>query len=562
MLTELRISNFAVIDHLSLQFSSGFQVLTGETGAGKSILIDAIALLIGERGSADQIRSDAEEAVLEAVFALPTTGPLTDQFRDLDLLEADGDEIIIRRILSRTGRHRVYINGMLTPLHLLQRLAGTLVDIHGQHEQQSLLSSQVQLDALDSFGRLHELRQEYEDHYTRWLTRRQALEKAEQTAEERRAREDLLRFQYQELAEAGLRPGEGDILESERKRLTSVRRLAQLEHEAYEALYESDTSILAGLDVVADRVRELGQIDHEAAEWTGLVDGATAQLRELAQRLRAYGQGLDEDPERLAQVEERLDRLRRLQKKYGATVETLLSYAEDLKRRLDESADEDTKTADLRTLIDQDRRRLGEFAQRLSNGRETAAVQMETRVEVELRALRMEQTRFRIAVRPRAGDSFNRTGGDDIDYLFSANQGEPLQPLARVASGGELSRTMLAIKTVLAETDAVPVLVFDEVDVGIGGPVATVMGRRLRALSTYHQVFCVTHLPQIASQANAHFLVQKTVVKKRTVTRVTYLDHEERRDEIARMLGGLMITGAARATAAEMIEEAERGRRP
>jgi DNA repair protein RecN (Recombination protein N) len=394
--------------------------------------------------------------------------------------------------------------------------------------------------------------------YTRWLTRRQAMEKAEQTAEERRAREDLLRFQYRELTEVGLRPGEDEALESERSRLTSVRRLAEIEHEAYEALYGSDTSILAGLSAVADRVRELGQIDREAAEWTGLADGATAQLRELAQRLRAYGQSLDEDPERLAQVEERLDRLRRLQKKYGGTVETLLSYAEDLKRRLDESADEDTKAAELRTLIDQDRRRLEELAQRLSVDRKTAAVQMETRVEAELRTLRMEHTKFRIAVRPRTGDMLERTGGDDVDYLFSANQGEPLQPLARVASGGELSRTMLAIKTVLAETDAVPVLVFDEVDVGIGGAVATVMGRRLRALSTYHQVFCVTHLPQIASQAHAHFLVHKSVIKKRTVTRVTCLNQDERRDEIARMLGGLTITNATRATAAEMLQEAAR----
>lgn len=559
MLTELRISNFAVIDRLALNFSSGFHVLTGETGAGKSILVDAIALLIGGRGSADQIRSDADEAVLEASFALPAEGPIAVRFRNLDLLEGGATELIIRRILSRTGRHRIYVNGVLTPLHALEHLAGTLVDIHGQHEQQSLLSSQAQMNAVDAFGHLNGLRREYAEQYARWHAQRRELEEAERLAVDQAAREELLRFQHQELEGADLRLGEEEMLTAERDRLAHARRLTELQHEAYELLYDSDTSILGGLGIVADRLRDLEKIDPQTREWMELSNGATAHLQELAQQLRSYRERLDEDPDRLGHVEERLDRLQRLRKKYGGTIDSLLSRARDLKRQIDDLAATETRTADLRVTVEQNWHRVQELAQRLSDRRRTVAREMEAQVEAELAALRMDHTRFRVTVRMDTEEGgFGPTGQDHVEYLLSANQGEPLQPLARVASGGELSRVMLAIKTVLAETDGVPVLIFDEVDAGIGGAVAAVMGRRLRALSDYHQVFCLTHLPQIASQAGEHFRVHKTVVKKRTVTRVIHLDSDGRRDEIARMLGGLAITKAVRDTAAEMIEEAEK----
>ncbi|MGH7232626.1 MAG: DNA repair protein RecN [Nitrospiraceae bacterium] len=562
MLTELRISNFAVIDRLVLNFSTGFHVLTGETGAGKSILVDAIALLVGGRGSADQIRAEAEEAELEASFALQADGPLAERLRALDLLKAGESDLMVRRILSRTGRHRAYVNGISAPLHILQSLAGTLVDIHGQHDQQSLLSPPAQMDALDAFGRLSGLRQDYTEQYTRWLARRRELESAERIIEDRAAREDMLQFQYRELVEADLSPGEEERLSAERHRLSHARRLAELEHDAYDALYAGDSSVLAGLSVVADRLRELEKIDAETGEWISLSDVATVQLGELAQRLRAYREGLDEDPERLSRVEERLDRLQRLRKKYGGTIDSLLAHAGELKRQLDESCDAEAKMAGLRAVVDQDVRRVRELAQCLSGRRLAAGRQLETRVEGELAALRMDQTRFRITIRPDEDGSPGPTGCDRVECVLSANQGEPLQPLARVASGGELSRVMLAIKTVLAETDGVPVLIFDEVDAGIGGAVAAVMGQRLRALSNFHQIFCITHLPQIASQAATHFRVHKSVIKKRTVTRVTPLDSDGRREEIARMLGGVAITKTVRDTAAEMIEDANSSPKP
>lgn len=561
MLTELRISNFAVIDQVSPRFSVGFNVLTGETGAGKSILVEAVALLVGGRASADQIRSDADEAVLEAAFSIPPTGPLAERLRESGVLGPSDTELIIRRVLSRGGRNRIYLNGNLTPLHAIQSLAGTLVDIHGQHEQQSLLSMAAQLDALDAFGHLRDLRGRYAEQYEQWRARLREMEQAARLADERRQREELLRFQYQELQDARLCPGEEESLTAERQRLAHVRRLRELAEEAYELLYGADTSVLGHLGVVGDRLRALSEIDTGVAELAARCEGVRVELRELAHRLRDYRQGLDEDPGRLAEIEERLDRLRRLMKKYGGNVESLIARVQELSKQLDEMARSESRAADLQALVSEDLARVEALADELSESRRRAASRMEKRVREELGALKMDRTRFQIQVSTeRETSALGPTGRDRVEYLLSANPGEPLHPLARVASGGELSRVMLAIKTVLAETDRVPVLIFDEIDAGIGGAVAAVMGQRLRALGDFHQVFCITHLPQIASQAGTHFLVEKRIVKKRTVTRVKLLDQEERREEIARMLAGLAITRAVRETAAEMIGEAERER--
>lgn len=563
MLTELRIANFAVIEQLALEFADGFQVLTGETGAGKSILVDALALLIGGRASADQIRTEAEEAELQASFSIPAHSPLMAGLRDDGIMAPDEQELIIRRILSRSGRNRIYLNGRLAPLHQLQRLAGTLIDIHGQHEQQSLLAVQAQLDALDAFGQLREARQAYAQQFAVWRDRQAALETEVRSAADRQAKEDFIRFQHKELTEAELRAGEEEALEAERRRLSHAQRLEQLSDEAYELLYGAESSALAALGAVAQRVKELAGIDPEAAEWAGLGESAAVELRELAGRLRDYKQGLEHDPDRLGQIEERLDKLQRLKKKYAATgtvatVEQLCTKLEQLQGELEKLDQGESLVADLRGQLARAGAETMAAARRLSEGRKKAAKKLEARVKTELSALRMEQTQFQIVVTSDGGEaSLGPTGGDRVEFLLSANPGEPLQSLAKVASGGELSRIMLALKTVLAETDGVPVLVFDEVDQGVGGAVAAVMGKRLKALSAYHQVFCITHLPQIASQAGTHYLVEKTVVKKRTVTRAKRLDQTERKEEVARMLGGVAITKHVRQAAEEMIGEAD-----
>lgn len=557
MLTELRIAHFALIDRLSLQFSTGFHVLTGETGAGKSILVDAIALLIGGRASTDQIRSDAEEATLEASFTLPASSPLLHELRDQELLGADDTDIIVRRILSRSGRHRLYLNGSLTPLHTLQRLAGTLVDIHGQHDQQSLLSPKRQLELLDAFGDLIALRQRVTRQYEVWRHRQRELSEAERVFHERRTQEDLIRYQYEELVEADLKPAEDEALIAERGRLAHVRRLVELGQQAYDVLYAGDQSVLAGLALVGERVKELVTIDPEQSEWSAISQGAVVQLRELAHRLNAYRQQLDQDPDRLIQVEERLDHIQRLKKKYDTTLDGLVIKTSELKQQLDAFCSSEKRCADLRDLVAVDLRELASLSEQLTHGRRRASEQLQQRITKELSALRMDQTALHIQVIPTEEESIGPTGRDRIEFLFSANPGEPLMPLAKVASGGELSRMMLAIKTVLADTDTVPVLIFDEIDTGIGGAVATVMGQRLRALAKYHQVLCITHLPHIASHATSHYLVEKISEKKRTVTRVTLLDRACRQAEIARMVGGLTVTKAVRETAAQMINEAD-----
>jgi DNA repair protein RecN (Recombination protein N) len=556
MLTELRISNFALIDRLSLEFFKGFHVLTGETGAGKSILVDAIALLIGGRASTDQIRSDAEEATLEASFTLPTSNPLLHELREQELLGAAETDVIVRRILSRSGRHRIYLNGNLIPLHTLQRLAGTLVDIHGQHDQQSLLSPKMQMELLDAFGDLVDLRQRVTGQYEVWRHRQHELSEAERVCHERGTHEDLIRFQSEELLGADLKTHEDELLDVERQRLAHARRLVELGQEAYDALYANDQSVLAGLALVQERVKELVNIDSAQSEWSTLCEGASIQLRELSHQLNAYQQRLEQDPDRLMQIEERLDLIQRLKKKYDTTLEGLLTKADELKQQLDTWSSSDTHCAELRDLVARDLRELSSLSEQLTQGRRRASEQIEKRITKELRALRMGQTNLHIEVIPTE-ETCGPTGRDHIEFLFSANPGEPLMPLAKVASGGELSRMMLAIKTVLADTDTVPVLIFDEIDTGIGGAVATMMGQRLRALAKYHQVLCITHLPQIASHATSHFLVEKTTEQKRTVTRVTPLDRAARQREIARMVGGLTVTKSVRETAAQMISEAD-----
>ena len=557
MLTELRITNFALIDRLSLQFSTGFHVLTGETGAGKSILVDAIAVLVGGRATADLIRSDTEEAILEASFSLSASNPVLDELREQGIVAASETEVIVRRILSRSGRHRIYLNGNLVPLHMLQRLAGTLVDIHGQHDQQSLLSANTQLDLLDAFGRLLDLRLHVSRQYKVWRDGQQELEEADRVFQERRRQEDLIRFQYGELLDADLKAGEDEALEKERQRLAHAGRLAELGQDAYNLLYGDDQSVLAGLARVGERVAVLAGIDSERSEWPALCEGITIQLRELSHQLHAYRQQLDQDPDRLAQVEERLDRIQRLKKKYETTIEGLLVKADRLKQQLDAFSSLENRCAALRERVSQDGQALASLAEQLTAGRGQAAERMEKRIVKELLALRMNRTRVHVQVVPIEDGRPGPMGRDRIEFLFSANPGEPPMPLTKVASGGELSRLMLAIKTVLAENDTVPVLIFDEVDTGIGGAVATVMGQRLRALAGYHQVFCITHLPQIASHATSHWLVEKSTEKKRTVTRVTPLDRAAREGEIARMVGGLSITKAVRETAAQMMSEAD-----
>ena len=558
MLSELRIVNFALIEQLNLQFQSGFTVLTGETGAGKSLLIDAIALLVGGRASTDQIRSGEEEAQLEASFHLPDTHPLIRRLRAQDLIGPHGSELILRRVLSRSGRHRVYVNGNLCPLRVLEELGGTLIDIHGQHEQQSLLASAKQVDALDAFGRLYELRGRYEQAYQGWKDLREQLAVLQREVVDRARIEDMLRFQSQEIEQACLLPDEEEQLRNERQRLVHAHRLRELAHEVHGELQEDEQAVLTRLGRIGRALAELAQTDPAMGDCEQAATESAIQLKDLAGRLRDYAQQLEADPDRQALIEDRLELIQRLKKKYGGSIESVLALGRRVQEELQLLGSREERTAELAARLEEEARRLRTLAQQLSKKRMDAAKRMTTLVGVELAAVKMEQAVFQITVSSdESEEGLGPVGRDRVEFLLSSNPGEPPRPLGRVASGGELSRIMLALKTVLAEMDQVPVLVFDEVDTGVGGAVAAAMGTRLRKLGSFHQVFCITHLPQVASQAEHHLLVEKGQESQRTSTSVRVLTGMGQEEEIARMLGGLTITKKVRETAAELIAGAK-----
>ena len=556
MLTELRIVNFALIEQLHIQFKPGFTVLTGETGAGKSLLIDAIGLLFGGRGSADQIRSGEEEASLEASFHLPDPHPLLRQLRSMDVVGPDDDCLVLRRVLSRSGRHRVYLNGSLSPLRVLEALGGTLVDIHGQHEQQSLLSTAKQLDAVDSFGSIQSLRGRYEEAYQEWKDIAAQLESAHQTGLNRDRLGELLRFQIQEIEEAGLKADEEETLATERKRLVHSHRLRELAEEAYADLQADDQGVLVRLGRIGRLLGELARTDSMMRDCEQPVLEASVQLKELASRLRVYADQMDADPDRQARVESRLEQIHRLKVKYGGSVESIVAECSRMRVELQEVEGRGSRIEELSRRLEEAKDHASELAMKLSRKRREAARDLTDFVAAELAAVKMEQALFDIVVSSDdAPEAWGPSGRDRVEFVLSGNAGEPARPLRRIASGGEISRVMLALKTALAETDQVPVLVFDEIDSGVGGAVAAAMGSRLRKLGEFHQVFCITHLPQVASQAEHHLLVEKIQDRRRTRTSAKFLNGIDREEEIARMLGGKTITKKALETAAELIDD-------
>ena len=555
MLTELRISNFALIDHLHLEFPAGFLVLTGETGAGKSLLVDALTLLVGGRASTDLIRSETDEAVLEAVFSIPSNSPLIDQLRELDLLQSGEQELMIRRVLSRTGKNKMYLNGNMATVQGVQELASSLVDIHSQHDQQSLLSSKAQLEVLDGFGSANTLRSRYGHAYEEWKAKESELNETVAKHHEQQGRQEFVGFQLQELNKANLQAGEEEALNQEYQRLKHAGRVGELIETTYQYLYEEDHAVVGKLRQIVQNIQELSTIDSSIKPWTQLSESASVSLQELAEAIRDYRQNLHYDPERLAEIDDRMAQIQGLKRKYQSTYHELLERTQVLQQEIDGFSTSHEKIEELRKQRTNARLLVEGLGKELSITRREAAKEIERKIKGEFKALRMEQVRIDVRIETNADpENFGPTGADHVEILLSANPGEPLQPLAKIVSGGELSRIMLAIKSVLAGVDEVPVLIFDEVDSGIGGAVAAVVGERLRRLAHYHQVFCITHLPQVASQASGHYLIEKKVVKDRTATNVRLLDEKQRQDEIARMLGGLEITEATRQTAEEMLK--------
>ncbi len=556
MLTELRISHFALFEHLHLKISHGFLVFTGETGAGKSLLIDALLLLVGGRASIDHIRHGADEALLEASFFLPESHPLEGRLRNEGYLLPDQRDILIRRILSRAGKNRVYLNGQLAPLQTLQAVGGQLVDIHGQHEQQSLLSPKHQLSLLDAYGGLNEHVSKFQQAYEEWVSKTEELDALQTYLKEQTNRQDMMEFQLNELSTMALRVGEEEELTQEYHRMKHAGRLGELSHQAFERLTERDDSVLAQLSSIKKWVQELSQIDTQRSSWASLIESAELILREASDHLRDYRLEIDYDPERTEAIDQRLAGLQHLKKKYGKSIEDLLDWVSQLEQDLQTIQQGDDRVAQLQQTVDTCWKTVNTLGQDLSAQRKATASNFVARLHEELRALHMETLKVDISIdTTEDAHRITPSGMDQVEIQIAPNPGEPFLPLARIASGGELSRIMLALKTVLAGNDHTPVLIFDEIDSGVGGEAGLIMGTRLRQLAQYHQVGCVTHLPQIAAQAHHQYVVEKSVGGGRTQTLVREIKEAERPNEIARMLGGEELTPTLKKTARELLKK-------
>jgi DNA repair protein RecN (Recombination protein N) len=538
MIRFLSVSNLAVIDRLEVEFAPGLTVLTGETGAGKSILVGAVGLLVGGRSSADLVRTGEDTAAVQAVFEKP-----------------DGGEVIVRREVSAQGRSRAFVDGALVTTAALRDAAGSLVDLHGQHEHQVLLDPASHLDLLDEFAGLTGSRAQVGDLFSQWQRIKDDRERLAASEQQKAARAEFLAFQLTEIDKAAPQPGEDEELSTMRQVLANADRLQRVSDEAYAVLYEGDEAVLPALAGVWKRVAELANLDPKFQPYMETRDAVKSQLEDLAFFLRSYSQGIDASPARLQEIEDRLALLERLKKKHGPSLADVIARAASLRRELHDIEHATERAAELDAALTTARVAYERVAAELSARRRAAAKEFARAIEKALADLAMAKTRCDVRFAEARGEhAWTERGIDEAEFYVSPNPGEELRPLARIASGGELSRIMLALKT-LATTDAPgKTLIFDEVDAGIGGAVADVVGARLRLLGDRFQVLCITHLPQIAAYGAAHFRIEKHVRSGRTSTSVRRVDGVERESEIARMMGGADVSAAVLAGAREMIE--------
>jgi len=559
MLRELSIKNLAIIDELTTSFTEGLNVISGETGAGKSIIMGALSLILGERASNDLIRSSEESAEVEALFDVREENGIREKLDAMGL--CDGTDLLMRRTVSRSGKNKVYINGRLATLGMLSSLSEFLVNICGQHEHQVILDADNHIDILDEFGDLMHLRTEYSGLYTKYQSLVRRLEELKAANREKGEREELLRFQLKEIGESGLKIGEDNELQSERKILANAQKLKECAEESYDILYGREGSVLEELVRALKNLKEIKAIDSALAVSDGEMESVEFGLEEIAYALRDYKKGIASNPERLEEIDDRLEYLGRLKRKYGGEIGHILARGKALEEELglissmgEEIEKTSAEIAEKRSIVLQK-------AHSLSDRRRDVARMLEKEVEREIHSMMMNNTgfevRFRQSPEEKELETLNPKGIDFIEFYLSTNVGEDMKPLNKIASGGELSRIVLAMKKVLAMTASVGTVVFDEVDSGIGGAAAEAVGEKLKDVSAHHQVICITHLPQIACFGNTHFRVSKEVNEGRTNTDINFLDESERVDEITRMLGGLEITEKTREHAREMLKASQ-----
>ena len=563
MLQEIRITNFAIIENLAIEFHAGLNVLTGETGAGKSIIIDALNLILGGRADTDTIRSGASTATVEACLKLddPTTLAM---IADLGI-EVENGQVIIKRIISNSDKNRTYLNNSNLTVAALSKIGDRLIDIHGQHDHQSLLHPETHIDLLDHYGKLLADRDAFAEQYAAYQKKISTLRQMQTNQGDRLQRQDLLNFQIGEIDTASLSVGEDDELKNEKNKLNHAEKLHQSVQNALDTLVDADGSALELLGRVDRELQSLPEID--PALETQAQRGKTAFLeaQELAEELRDYQRTIEFNPARLEEIEDRLAEINGLKRKYGNDIATVLEYRETIGNELEALSMGEESMDTLKEEIQTQQKALAGLAIELAKKREQTADKIKIDVEKELKDLSMKHVQFgvRFLYEPDAEgfttykNKKTRTqanGIGEMEFLFSPNPGEELRPLAKIASGGEISRVMLALKSILNEQDPVPVMVFDEVDSGISGGIAEKVGVKMKKISKQKQIFSITHLPQIAGMADSHYRVHKTVSGKRTRSTIIELDYEHRVEEIARMSGGETITETTLKHAREMIK--------
>ena len=554
MLAELRITNFALIDRAEVNLAKGFNALTGATGVGKSLIIDALEMLLGGRASADLIRHGEEEASVEGVFFLPDAAMRKTLAEAAALDEFTEPEVILQRTVSRSGRNRCRLNSSSVNVGTLKDIGALLVDIHGQHEQQSLLYANRQRDLLDEFGRLIPLRRKFADAHDEHRRKVKYYEELLATEKQRRSELDFCTFQLGEIEAAAIAPGEIAELERERTLLANAEKIRSRIEQGYAGLYEGHGSALDQIKAVIRQLDEIAGMDPKLAAVLEACSDASVKIEEAAFSLREYRERWEFDPARADEVEQRLVQIRRMQSKYGDSEEAIAAFAADLRGTIARLSGAES---DLRTLaagLKESAAAAAKLGAELTAARRKAAAKLAKGVEQELKALGMEKTKFEVAVTPRQSiDDATATGMDDVEFLIAPNPGEPPMSLRKIASGGEISRVMLAIKTVLAECDKVPLLIFDEIDANIGGRMGRQIGQRLAAIARCHQVVCVTHLPQIAACADHQIRVSKQVRKGHASTAVEELTGDARLREIAEMIGGKETSDVTLQQAREML---------
>lgn len=557
MLTLLKIKNIALIDELELEFANGLNLLTGETGSGKSIIVDSLGALTGDRVSSDLIKEGETSAQIEGLFNIILDENLQAIFDSsgIELEKTDEIDLIVRRELSANGRNRIFVNNQLVTNTFLKKIGVFLADIHGQGEQATLFNQATHLEMLDEYANSKTLRENVSKKYKELANIKREIENLQADEAQKLQLLDILQFQVDEIKKVNLQSGEDEALEEEKRRLNNVEKLSTLSDEAYLLLYENEEATIASLDKARQRITELTEYESSFREYAEGLQTAQAVLEDLAISVRDFRNRLEFSPERLEEIESRLAEIARLKRKYGGTVESVLEHFSESEERLKNIETAELREKELNKKLSKAREDYLKIASELHEKRTKAARKFEKEVEANLKAVALEKARFKVQINAdNANDkTFTAKGFDQIEFYFSANLGESVKPIARVASGGEASRLMLIVQTTAKLSETEKAMVFDEIDAGIGGRVAEAVGLKLKELAKTQQVLCVTHQPQIASLADQHFIVQKETVKNRTLIRVKELNETEQVEEIARMLTGAQITETARQHAREML---------